>query len=42
VFFGPAADPATGVRQPPTQRFDSLTGAFGVLYVGKRFEGAFV
>jgi hypothetical protein len=42
IFFGPATDPAIGVRQPPTYRFDSLTGAFGVLYVGEAFEGAFV
>jgi hypothetical protein len=41
IFFGPAIDPATGVRQPPTYRFDSLTGAFGVLYVGQHLEGAF-
>jgi RES domain len=41
IFFGPAVDPTTRVRQPPTYRFDSLTGAFGVLYVGEHFEGAF-
>ena len=41
IFFGPATDPAIGVRQPATNRFDSLTGAFGVLYVSKQFEGAF-
>jgi len=41
IFFGPATGPAFGVRQPPTNRFDSLTGAFGVLYVGKQFEGSF-
>jgi hypothetical protein len=27
IFFGPAIEPLTGVRQPPTNRFDSLTGA---------------
>jgi hypothetical protein len=42
IFFGPAVDPATGKRQPPTHRFDSLSGVFGVLYAGQRFEGAFV
>ena len=41
IFFGPATDPATGIRQPPTNRFDSLAGAFGVLYLGKQFDGAF-
>jgi hypothetical protein len=30
--FGPAVDPVTGTRGPPTYRFDSLTGRFGVLY----------
>lgn len=34
VFFGPG----TGV--PPTYRFDSATGRFGVLYVGVALEGA--
>jgi hypothetical protein len=42
IFFGPAADPATGNREPPSNRFDSLTGAFGVLYAGQHFAGAFV
>lgn len=42
VFFGPDVDPASGTRQPPTNRFDSLSGAFGVLYLAERFEGAFV
>ena len=42
LFFGPAVDPVTGVRQPPTYRFDSLVGAFGVLYVAPHFEGTFV
>jgi len=41
IFFGPATDAVTGIRQPPTYRFDSLTGGFGVLYVGQHFEGAF-
>jgi hypothetical protein len=41
IFFGPAIDPATGARLPPTNRFDSLRGAFGVLYFGKQLEGAF-
>jgi hypothetical protein len=41
LFFGPATDPATDARQLPANRFDSLTGAFGVLYVGQRFEGAY-
>jgi len=42
VFFGPAVDPVTGKRQAPTHRFDSLAGAFGVLYAAEQFEGAFV
>jgi hypothetical protein len=41
IFFGPAIDPATGVREPPANRFDSLTSAFGVFYAGQQFEGAF-
>lgn len=41
VFFGPAIDPETGQRPRPTHRFDSLTGAFGVLYLSKHLEGAF-
>jgi hypothetical protein len=41
IFFGPAIDPATCIRQSPTYRFDSLTGTFGVLYLGQHFEGAF-
>lgn len=36
VFFGPGA----GV--PPTCRFDSLAGGFGVLYVGAALPGALV
>ena len=32
IFFGAA----TGIRQPPTNRFDRLAGAFGVLYLGRR------
>lgn len=36
VFFGP------GPGEPPTYRFDSLTGAFGVLYVGLGLPGAVV
>jgi hypothetical protein len=36
VFFGP------GAGAPPTYRFDSLTGSFGVLYVGARLPGALV
>jgi len=42
VFFSPPVDPATGERQPPTYRFDSASGAFGVLYAAEQFEGAFV
>jgi RES domain len=42
VFFGPAVDPTNGTRQPPANRFDSLVGGFGVLYVASHFEGAFV
>lgn len=34
VFFGPGAD------VPPTYRFDSATGRFGVLYVGTTLNGA--
>jgi len=41
AFFGPRVDPATGERQPPTNRFDSTSGSFGVLYAAARFEGAF-
>jgi len=41
IFFGPPMNPLTGTRHPPTNRFDSLTGAFGVLYAGAQFEGAF-
>lgn len=36
VFFGPGAGTA------PTYRFDSLSGAFGVLYVGLGMGGAVV
>jgi hypothetical protein len=42
VFFSPPVNPSTGERQPPTYRFDSASGAFGVLYAAQRFEGAFV
>jgi hypothetical protein len=42
VFFSPPVDPATGERQPPIYRFDSASGAFGVLYAAEQFEGAFV
>jgi hypothetical protein len=42
VFFGPGVDPANGTRQQPTNRFDSIAGAFGVLYLAEQFEGAFV
>jgi hypothetical protein len=42
IFFGPRVDPATGERTPPTYRFDSASGGFGVLYAAARFEGAFV
>lgn len=35
-------NPLTGTRPPPTNRFDSRAGAFGVLYAGAQFEGAFV
>jgi hypothetical protein len=34
VFFGP------GVGQPPTWRFDSATGRFGVMYAGRTLVGA--
>ena len=36
MFFGPG----TGV--PPTYRFDSASGAFGVLYIGLTLAGAVV
>jgi hypothetical protein len=36
VFFGP------GAGSPPTFRFDSLGGAFGVLYMGLGMAGALV
>ncbi len=36
IFFGP------GAGNPPTYRFDSLTGVFGVLYVGVTLPGALV
>jgi len=36
IFFGP------GEGKPPTYRFDSARGLFGVLYVGLSLEGAFV
>lgn len=36
VFFGP------GAGNPPTYRFDSLAGTFGVLYVGAGLPGALV
>lgn len=36
VFYGP------GKGNPPTYRFDSETGAFGVLYVGLSFSAALV
>lgn len=36
LFFGPL----TG--QPPTNRFDSDSGAFGVLYLGASFNAAFI
>jgi hypothetical protein len=42
VHFGPAINRVTGTRGPPTYRFDSLTGRFGVLYAAAQFEGAFV
>lgn len=41
LFFGPEVNPATGLRGPPTYRFDSASGAFGVLYCAPDFEGAF-
>jgi hypothetical protein len=41
LYFGPAVDPATGAREPPSNRFDSITGAFDVLYAGQHFAGAF-
>jgi hypothetical protein len=36
IFFGP------GSGEPPTYRFDSASGAFGVLYVALDFAGALV
>ena len=36
IFFGP------GPGAPPTYRFDSATGLFGVLYVGLSFTASFV
>lgn len=36
IFFGP------GPGTPPTYRFDSASGSFGVLYVAFRFAGALV
>jgi hypothetical protein len=42
LFFGPPVEPATGDRQPPTYRFDSASGSFGVLYAARQFEGTFV
>lgn len=36
IFFGP------GAGAPPTYRFDSASGAFGVLYVALGFAGALV
>ncbi len=36
IFFGP------GAGEPPTYRFDSLSGCFGVLYVGLSLEVAVV
>jgi RES domain len=36
IFFGPGA----GI--PPTYRFDSLSGAFGILYVGRSVAAAVV
>ncbi len=36
IFFGP------GPGVPPTYRFDSAAGAFGVFYVAYRFAGALV
>lgn len=36
IFFGP------GPGAPPTYRFDSASGSFGVLYVAFRFAGALV
>jgi hypothetical protein len=36
IFFGP------GAGNPPTYRFDSMTGQFGVLYVGLALSGALV
>ena len=36
IFFGP------GLGAPPTYRFDSASGAFGVLYVALDFAGALV
>jgi hypothetical protein len=36
IFFGP------GAGNPPTYRFDSPTGTFGVLYVGAGLAGALV
>ena len=42
IFFGPAINPTTGMRGPPTYRFDSASGTFGVFYCAAEMEGAFV
>lgn len=42
VFFGPPVNSITGERQPPTYRFDSASGRFGVFCAAEQFEGAFV
>jgi hypothetical protein len=41
VFFGPGKD-APGRPLPPSFRFDSPSGAFGVLYIAKELAGAVV
>jgi hypothetical protein len=41
VFFGPGRD-ASGNPLPPVFRFDSPSGAFGVLYVANELSGAVV
>jgi RES domain len=41
VFFGPGKD-ASGRPLPPSFRFDSPSGAFGVLYIAKELAGAVV
>jgi len=42
VFFGPTGDRRSNQFEAPRYRFDSQSGAFGVLYAAKSFSGAFV